>query len=62
MFLLASLSCTYSSNVMVTEVLWVATFVALESGKVAVITGGIVSFGPPVGAPVVLAQDDVWVQ
>ena len=53
---LASFIFTYSLKVKRTLVLCVGTLTVPGRGYILVISGGIVSFGPPVGGVVVLAQ------
>ena len=55
--LLGSFTCTYSSNLILSCVLLVGTFVCPRVGYMASITGGIVSFGPPLGGVWVFAQE-----
>ena len=54
---LPSFTTTYSSNVNLMVVLCVGTFVVPGSGSILTIMGGMVSFMPPEGACVVLAQE-----
>lgn len=52
-----SFTVTYSLNVMTICVLWTGTPVVPGSGLILVMTGGMVSFLPPLGGVVVFAQE-----
>ena len=55
--LLASFTTTYSLNFICSLVPCTGTFVMLISGYISVMSGGIVSFGPPLGGVVVFAHE-----
>ena len=55
--LFGSFTTTYSLKVNTILVLWTGTLTEPGSGEIFFMTGGIVSFGPPVGGVVVLAQE-----
>ena len=58
MFLFASLSCTNSLKNILISCFSLGKEVVLSSGITLSTTGGMVSLGPPVGLPLVLAQEE----
>ena len=55
--LFGSFTVTYSLNMILSCVLLTGTCVCPMTGYISVMTGGMVSFGPPVGGVVVFAHE-----